>query len=184
MGEGWGEGLLTYFRKGKLHKFFFTSSNESKELDFLESAKILESDVNTKREKIEREFYTFLEKNKEAFKVATSEYEPESTTRGGRDNVTKILRILRSKQVKNYQGFTEDDDLYVQKVIKLLEDGALPKQTTKSVAQALIGIEDPIKILSKIKTNIPEEFFTEHISHSSADVFGPREVILSEYLKK
>ncbi|GAB6283421.1 MAG: helicase-related protein [Ignavibacterium sp.] len=176
--------LLTYFRKGKLHKFFFTNSSESKELDFLQSAKILESELDTKREKIEREFYTFLEKNKEAFKAATLEYENEASTRGGRDNATKILRILRSKQIKNYQGFTEDDDQYIQKVIKLLEDGALPKQTTKTVAQSLNGIEDPIKILSKIKTNIPEEFFTEHISHSSADVFGPREVILSEYLIK
>lgn len=183
LGEGRGEdSLLTYFRKGKLHKFFLTNSSESKEIDFLESAKILESEVETKRGKIEREFYTFLEKNKEAFKDATLEYEAETTTRGGRDNITKILRILKSKQVKNYQGFTEDDDQYIQKVIKLLEDGNLPKQTTKNVAQALNGIEDPIKILSKIKTNISEEFFREHISHSSADVFGPREVILSEYL--
>jgi hypothetical protein len=48
--------------------------------------------------------------------------------------------------------------------------------------------EEPMKMLSKIRTNIPDEFFTEHlfrsrdISHSSADIFGPREVILSEYL--
>lgn len=174
--------LLTYFRKGKLHKFFLSNSNTTEELDFLASAKILESIVETKREKIEREFYIFLEKNKEAFVIATQEYEAESTTRGGRDNTTKILRILKSKQIRNYQGFTEDDDNYIQKVIKLLEDGALPKQTTKNVAQSLNGIEEPIRILSKIKTNIPEEFFTEHISHSSADVFGPREVILSEYL--
>jgi len=184
LGEDLGEGnsLLTYFRKGKLHKFFFTNSNGSKELDFLESAKILESEVETKREKIDKEFYTLLGKNKEAFRDATLEHVAETSTRGGRDNVTKILRILRSKQIKNYQGFTEDDDQHIQKVIKLLEDGALPKQTTKNIAQALNGIEDPIKILSKIKTNISEEFFTEHISHSYADVFGPREVILSEYL--
>lgn len=174
--------LLTYFRKSKLHKFFFTNNIETKELDFLQSAKILESQIETKREKIEKEFYIFLEKNKEAFKEATQEYESETATRGGRDNVTKILRILRTKQMKSYQGFTEDDDQYIQKVIKLLEDGALPKQTTKNVVQSLNGIEEPIKILSKIKTNIPEEFFTEHISHSSADIFGPREVILSEYL--
>ncbi len=174
--------LLTYFRKGKLHKFFLTNNIETKELDFLDSAKILESQFDVKREKIERVFYTFLDKNKEAFKAATIENEVETTTRGSKDNVTKILRILRSKQTKNYQGFTEDDDLYIQKVIKLLEDGALPKQTTKTVAQSLNGIEDPLKILSKIKTNIPEEFFTEHISHSAANIFGPREIILSEYL--
>ena len=59
--------LLSYFRKGKLHKFFLTNSKETKELDFLESAKILELQIDTIREKIDREFYTFLEKNKEAF---------------------------------------------------------------------------------------------------------------------
>lgn len=176
--------LLTYFRKGKLHKFFLTNNNETKELDFLDSAKILDSQTDTKREKIEREFYTFLEKNKEAFKDATQEFESETISRGGRDNVTKILQTLKSDKIKNYEGFTEDDDLYIQKVVKLLKDGSLPKQTTKNVAQALNGIEDPVKILAKIKTNIPEEFFTEHLSHSSADVFGPREVILSEYLVK
>ncbi len=175
--------LLTYFRKGKLHKFFVTDSTLTKELDFLESAKFLESPKDTKRGKIEKEFYAFLEKNKEAFKDSTQEFVSEATARGSRDNVSRILKVLRSKQVKNYQGFTEDDDLYIQKVISLLEDGALPKQTTKNVVQAVNGIEDPLKILAKIKTNIPEEFFTEHISHSSADVFGPREVILSEYLR-
>jgi len=176
--------LLSYFRKGKLHKFFLTDGDEIRELDFLQSAKIIESKIDTKREKIEREFYTFLEKNKEAFRNATSEYETETLMRGGKDNTTKILRILKSKQVKNYQGFTEDDDNYIQKIIKLLGDGALPKQTTKNVVQALTGIAEPIKILSKIKTNIPEEFLNEHLCNSSAEDFGTFEVILSEYLVK
>ncbi len=176
------DSLLTYFRKGKLHKFFLTNNKETKELDFLESAKTLESKIDTIREKIEKEFYIFLEKNKESFKEATEGYETELPSKGGKDNSVKILRILKSKTLKNFQGFTEDDELYIQKVIKLLEDGSLPKQTTKIVAQALNGIDDPVKIMSKIKTTIPDEFFTEHISHSSADIFGPREVILSEYL--
>jgi superfamily II DNA/RNA helicase len=176
--------LITYFRKGKLHKYFITDQNKTNEIDFIEAAKILESSTETKREKIEREFYTFLEENKTAFKDSTQEYESETTTRGVKDNTTKILRILKSKQIKGYLGFTEDDDAYIKRVISILEDGALPKQTTKTVANALAGIEDPIKILSKIKTNIPDEFLKEHISHSSADTFGPREVILSEYLIK
>jgi len=184
--------IITYFRKGKLHKYFITSlalprkgiegEVETKELDFLETAKILDAKIDTTREKIESEFYKFLEKNKEAFKEATQINEFESPSKGGNDNATKILRILKSKQIKNYQGFTEDDDLYLQNVIKLLQEGALPKQTTKTLATALMGIEEPMQMLSKIKTNIPDEFFTEHISHSSADIFGPREVILSEYL--
>ncbi|MDP3830517.1 MAG: helicase-related protein, partial [Ignavibacteriaceae bacterium] len=174
--------IITYFRKGKLHKYFITNNNETKELDFLETAKILDANIDIKREKIESEFYTFLEKNKVAFKEATQEHELEYHTKGGNDNATKILRILKSKQIKNYQGFTEDDDLYFQKVIQLLVDGSLPKQTTKNLVNALVGIEQPMQMLAKIKTNIPDEFFAGHISHTSADVFGPREVILSEYL--
>lgn len=176
--------LITYFRKGKLHKYFITDQSKTNEIDFIAAAKILESSTDTKREKIEREFYTFLEENKTAFKDSTQEYESETTTRGGKDNTTKILRILKSKQMKGYLGFTEGDDAYIKRVISILEDGALPKQTTKNVANALSGIDDPIKILSKIKTNIPDEFLKEHISQSSADTFGPREVILSEYLIK
>ena len=40
----------------------------------------------------------------------------------------------------------------------------------------------PIIILAVLQKNIPSEFFKEHISESSAQTFGPREVILSEYL--
>lgn len=178
------ESLITYFRKGKLHKFFLSDSINTTELDFIEAAKILESTPNIKREKIAKDFYSLLEKNKSSFKESTAEFEAESTSRGGKDNTSKILKVLRSKEVKNYLGFTEDDDAYIKRVIGILEDGALPKQTTKTVANALTGIIDPIQILSKIKTNIPEEFLKEHISQSSADTFGPREVILSEYLVK
>jgi superfamily II DNA or RNA helicase len=176
--------LITYFRKGKLHKFFLSNSDETKEIDFIEAAKMLEALPDTQREKIDKEFYDLLEMNKNAFKDSTQGFESESTTRGGRDNTTKILSILKTKQMKNYLGFTEDDDAYIKRVISILEDGALPKQTTKNVANALNGIIDPIKILQKIKTNIPDEFLKEHISNSSADTFGPREVILSEYLIK
>lgn len=176
--------LITYFRKGKLHKFFLSDKDATKEIGFIEAAKVLESIPEIKREKIEKEFYNLLEANKTTFKESTEGYESETFTRGGKDNTSKILRILKSKQMKNYLGFTEDDDAYIKKVISILEDGSLPKQTTKTVANSLKGIEDPIKILSKIKTNCPEEFLKEHISQSSADTFGPREVILSEYLIK
>ncbi|MCX7996062.1 MAG: helicase-related protein, partial [candidate division WOR-3 bacterium] len=44
--------LVTFFRKGKLMKFFLSSKKETVELDFLTSAKILESSVDEKREKL------------------------------------------------------------------------------------------------------------------------------------
>jgi len=69
--------LLTYFRKGKLQKFFMAAlQQESQELDFITAAKVLEVKEDTKREKIGSNFYNLLEKNKEAFEFATQE-EPE-----------------------------------------------------------------------------------------------------------
>ena len=41
---------------------------------------------------------------------------------------------------------------------------------------------NPLKILAVLKTNIADEFFKETYSESSAQTYGQRKVILSEYL--
>ena len=80
------------------------------------------------------------------------------------------------------------DELYIKQVIKVIEEGGLPKQTTKTLqkelSKELNGIKElnPIKILGILKKNIPSEFFKETLAESAAQTSGPREVILSEYL--
>lgn len=69
--------LLTYFRKGKLQKFFLVGNGKPEELDFISAAKLLESEADTKREKLGKDFYELLEKNKQAFTFATIEEIPE-----------------------------------------------------------------------------------------------------------
>jgi hypothetical protein len=64
----------------------------------------------------------------------------------------------------------------------------LPKQTARKALQEINkelknGI-NPLKLLAVLQKNIPSEFLKEHISESSAQTFGPREVILSEFLVK
>ena len=68
-----------------------------------------------------------------------------------------------------------------------LEEGALPKQTAKTVLKALekelkTGKPNPLKVLAVLQNNIPDEFLESHIAESAAHTSGPREVILSEYL--
>ena len=41
---------------------------------------------------------------------------------------------------------------------------------------------DALKILAKLRTGIPSELFKQTFASSSADMSGPKEVILSEYL--
>ena len=62
--------LLTYFRQGKLEKFFLgaTGDEPTVELDFMSSAKMLKpADTKEIRQPIAREFYDLLDKNKTAF---------------------------------------------------------------------------------------------------------------------
>jgi len=176
--------LLTYFRKGKLDKFFLAADGEPKELDFIEAAKILEAKIETKREKLGQDFYEYLDKNKEAFLYATLEEPPEPKARGGRDSATQMLKIL--KAIKDFRQFTDDQELYLKKVVKQLEEGGLPKQTTKKtlreLKQELKNDVNPLKILGVLQKNIANELLESHFAESAAHTFGPREVILSEYL--
>jgi hypothetical protein len=174
--------LLTYFRKGKLQKFYQVSDSDPAELDFLAAAKKLEVEKETKRENQGGDFYELLQKNKDAFWLATTEEVPEVKMKGGRDSTTFVLRFLKSNEVRHFKGFTDEDELYIRKVITLLEEGGLPKQTTKTLVKELSKETNPLKILAKLKTNIAPEFFKETAAESSAQTSGPREVILSEYL--
>lgn len=178
--------LLTYFRKGKIQKFFIVNKKtEANELDFLSAAKLLETKTEVKRKNLPKDFYNLLDKNKKAFLLATTEEMPETKLRGGRDTATQVLRILKTKEISKFKGFTDDDELYISQVIKELEEGGLPKQTSKTLLKEMdkeskTGV-NPLKILAILKKNIPSEFLREPIAQSSAKVFEPREVILSEY---
>ncbi len=180
--------LLTYFRKGKLHKFYMVRmKTEPEELDFISAAKRLEASQSEKREKISKDLYELLEKNKQAFHHATFEEVPEIKGKGGRDTVTLVLRILKTNDIRRYKGYTEDDELYIKKVIKEVEEGGLPRQTSKTLLKELQkelkkGV-NPLKILAILKMNIPAEFLQEAAFQTAAQIFGPREVILSEYFK-
>jgi len=177
--------LLTYFRKGKLQKFFISApQQESQELDFITTTKIFEAKEDIKREKIGPNFYNLLEKNKEAFEFATQE-EPEIKLTGGRDSATQVLKILKAIS-KDTRKFTEEQEDYLKIAIQKITEGALPKQTTKILLKELNNelkkTINSLRILAALQKNIAPEFLKEHLSESAAQTFGPREVILSEYL--
>jgi superfamily II DNA/RNA helicase len=179
------ESLLTYFRKGKLEKFYLANEALATELDFITTAKLFEATQETKRQKILSNYHALLEKNKtELINNLTEEEIQEAISHRGRDNAIRILKILKSKEIRNYSGFTEIDDEYIKSVIKLLEDGVLPKSVTKRIFGEIKGLDFPPKIISVIKCNLPIEFFTSNnISHDHI-MENPSEVILSECFVK
>lgn len=177
--------VITFFRKGKLQKFFIANENSAQELDFITTAKTLETQPDTKRLNLPDNFYDLLEKNANEFlSVTMEEMIPDMKSKGGRDSASQLIKML--KAVKDFRQFTDDQEGYWKKVICQLEEGGIPKPTSKKTLKDLKVLlkreVNPLKILALIQKNIPDEFLEGHIAESAAQTFGPREVILSEYL--
>ncbi|KFI34426.1 helicase, partial [Peptococcaceae bacterium SCADC1_2_3] len=178
--------LITYFRRGKLQKFFMAQAKkDARELDFMTAAGLLKSGPEENKKKLPGEMYDLLDSNKEAFIIATTEEMAEPQKRRGRDNAANILRILKAT-MKNTQKLTEDQELYLKKVFTQLEEGGLPKQTAKTTLKALDALKDelvnPFKVLAVLQTHISERLLQSHYAEQNPAVFGKREVILSLYL--
>lgn len=185
MNGSYKESVLTYFRRDKLQKFFIAQNIEkADELDFLSAAKLLESQQDEKKQKLPEIFYDLLDKNKEAFLFATTEEMFEPQYKRGRDNAAQIIRILKAT-LKNTQQFTDEQELYLKKVFTQLEEGGLPKQTTKETIKALDelnqDLKNPFKILATLQTHIPQRLLESHYAENKPSAFGKREVILSLY---
>ena len=182
-----GEGaLVTYFRRGKVQKFFLAAhETESAELDFITTAQLLESEAAEARQKLPEGYFELLDKNKAAFINATTEELLEVQTRRGRDSAHQVLKILKAA-FKNTQQLTDDQELYAQTVMARLEEGGLPRQTTKTALNALneLGnqIANPLKVLAVLQTNIPARLLESHYAEQNPRSTGKREVILSMYL--
>lgn len=178
--------LVTYFRKGKVQKFFAAGKDLlADELDFISAAEFLECEVAEKKQKLPEEYFNQLNKNKEAFLNATTEVNEDPKPRKGQDSGVKMMKILRIT-FKNTKQLTEDQEEYLKKVITQLDAGGLPKQTIKVAHKALtlLGKEvmNPLKVMAILQTHIPTRLLESHYSEENPRSAGKREVILSMYL--
>ena len=185
--KGINDSLITYFRRGKLDKFFLANINDNlTELDFVSAAKILESSPEEKKYKIPQYYYDLIEKNKEAFIFATTEENIKQQYKTSKDSSLKILKILKWT-IKNSQRLTDVQEQYLKNLMIKLEEGSIPKQTVKETLSALnkLGrehIANPLKVLATLQTNISAKLLEEHFIAGPKTGTSKREVILSLYL--
>jgi superfamily II DNA/RNA helicase/HKD family nuclease len=172
--------LITFFRKGKLKKFYLYDGHLPIELTFFDAAALMRCDKKTKQVTIPREYYEMLAKNKEAFRLATSEEEQESEI-SKRSNEAQVTGRLKTAEFRDNEKFTDDDEEYIRKVIEAYRYGLIPKNTTRRINQAISREINPTKVLAILRQNITELMLTQG---AGGDVKGleRREVILSEYL--
>lgn len=154
------------------------------ELDFLTAVKLLRpADPKEKGHGVPPAFYSLLDQNKKAFAEATGPEQEEVLARHkGSTNDAYILKRLRAKEIRHCQVFTDDDEEYIRDVIRLLADGALPKPTTKKIAEALKKEAHPLRVVGILRRDISPLFFQATRAQMTQHAFNPREVILSSWL--
>jgi superfamily II DNA/RNA helicase len=174
--------VLTFFRKGKLRKIFQTKGNLIEEVDFFRAAEILEAKNNLKKEKLQKDFYKYLEMNKKSFESIFISEGGDILRGRGRSYESKFIKRL--KAIAKSPEFTDSDEDYIQEVLSLLKKGSLPKSTLKKILNDIKKEINPLKILARVRFGISPELFQPTFVTNAADVSGPKEVILSEYLIK
>ncbi|HWM92256.1 MAG TPA: helicase-related protein [Thermoanaerobaculia bacterium] len=176
--------LLTYFRKGRLDKFFVAhDSRTAGEIDFMTAVKILRADPSERRGAIVPAFYALLDRNRVAFDQATMDESDAEPVGVSRTNDAYILRRLKAKDIRHFLGFTDEDEEFLLDVIRLLENGALPRPTTKKVAAELRQEASSLGVLRILRRGIGREFFQATRAEISHYIRAPREVILSSFIR-
>jgi hypothetical protein len=177
-----GEQLITFFRRGKLKKFFIASAGGSRELPFLEAVDLFECNKSTARSKIPSTYYSLLDSNKAQFNLIMSGEDLEAVpARSSRSSEGYVIRRLKAKELRYYQGFTDEDEEYIRLVLTAYEDGIIPGNTTRRIKKAIEREPNPLKVLGILKRDIPNSLLGTSRAGQPSER-ARREVILSEYL--
>ncbi len=172
--------LVSYMKKGNIEKFYIASNSEVEEIDFITTAKLLQAKIKTRKQKLPADFHTLLDKNKNAMLNALAGEQTEYIfSKTGRDHALSILKIL--KVVKKFAGHTEKNEYFLQEVIKLFSEGAIPKNLSKRLLPLIKEQTDPLKIVNIVRNNIPDDYFRVNTQKTNKQDNYKQEIILSEY---
>jgi len=175
--------LLTYFKKGNLDKFVISGMTETRELGFLDAIKLFECDKDTKRVNIPSSFYEQIKMNKKYFEEITMEEIGMSleTRTGALDR--KILKRLNSNTVKKFDGFTDEQEEYIELVKTKIDEGALPKNLAKRIWKKMRDMMDALEIVRLLQKEISPNLLKDTQSQAKESISNVKEVILSEYFE-
>lgn len=175
------DALVTFFRIGKLKKFYINQSGKSNEITFFDAVKDLECKPETKRANIPNEYYHLLQTNKTRFELDTTVGDEPTKGSGGRSNAKYIENRLKDKSFKNFKGFTDSNDEFINGVKEMLAQGTIAKKTAQLIKTDLEKTTDPLQILHILEKHIR---YVAIEGTQNAKKFQKREVILSGYLIK
>jgi len=173
--------LFTFFRIGKLKKFYQNNNGNSTEITFFDAVHNLECTPLTKRAKTPEDYYHLLQTNKARFELDSTIGSEPSEASGGRSNAKYIENRLKDKVFKNCKTFTDSDEEFIEGVKNMLLNGTIAKRTAQDIKKELEKTIDPMDVLHILRKHIRSVAIETIGSNKS---FQRREVILSGYLIK
>lgn len=173
--------LVTFFRLGKLKKFYCHHNGKPGEITFFEAVNRLQCDPGTPRQTVPGNYFAWLENNKEAFKQDTMQENETGSVSGGRSNLDYIERRLKDKYFKNCRKFTDSDEEFLENLHRMIAQGTIAKKVSQKIKKELENTMDPLEMLTILRKHIRgAAAFHNHPIQAGLK----REVILSGYLLK
>ena len=184
------EGLITFFRKGYLKKFYISDAEETKEVTFEQAIDYVKASKSESSKKVKSDYYELLKKNKLAFEVSEredSDSDVLSVNKKGTSNAKNIIKILK-ECLKLESKFTYIEIEKIHKTISLLENGELPVRIVKDAnkeIKKITEINDIAKFFKELEKMIPKVYFEQEskVETNNEELNKKeKEIILSEYV--
>lgn len=169
--------LLTFFRIGKLKKFYLNRSGCSNELTFFDAASLASCNPDTPRSPIPENYFHMLDTSKQRFDQDTLQREEQKIkSRGGRSNIKYVEMRLKDPSFLRCPKFTEVDDEFVRDVRAMIQQGTIAKKVARNLKRSLEKTVEPLEMLTILRKHIRVIDVThlEQQTHASR-----REIILS-----
>ncbi len=173
--------LVTFFRIGKLKKFYRNQDGRSEEITFFDAVRLLECAPGTPRHPVPDDYHDRLEINKQRFEQDSIQAkEPAKARMGGQSNVGYVEKRLKDKAFRSCPKFTEADEEFIEGVRRMLSQGTMAKKTAQTIKKEFEKTIDPLEMLTILRKNI--RLLDDSGARQGNRVRARREVILSGYL--
>ena len=182
---GENDRLVTFFRVGKLKKFFVSTVHETREVDFFDAVDLMKCDAGTPSIRLPRIYYDLLAQNKAGFDALLQEDNAPKSVGGGHTNAQLVLKAVRAAQ-KDNKKMTDEEEAYLRTARQAFEDGRIPRKTSQRIMQRIRkeqGRLTGLRMLSILQAELDDALLSTRPVQAERPG-QKREIILSAYLRR
>ena len=177
--KGEDDKVITFFKIGKLPKFYLADANGSLELSPVDAIKQIECKENEPPLEVKTFFYGMFDKNYRAFEEFLKKEEASSYERNLSPTERKFLMEVK-KIEESVEGNSDRD--YISALICAVKSGGLSKSKIKNANNEIAKVEDTKKKLQILKKLLTPDYVYSALPTSENN--RVRKVILSCVFEK